>query len=180
MKVRLLWLLLGLWGCDELPEYPPDYVERRLREPLSEGFNVDFRHFEAEAIKARLQAPHVEEMYVDDKFQVTEHRMDQGVTIEFFNAEGQPSSRITAQRGRYSEQRGMAVAQGDVVVINSQGDTLYTETLNWDRNKDRLYTNGFVRIQTPDETYLGDSLVSNTSFTEYSLYKFRGNVLFEE
>jgi hypothetical protein len=60
--------------------------------------------------------------------------------------------------------------------VNNKGDTLRTELLTWDESTQKIYTDKFIRITTPEQIILGDGLESNTEFTEYKIFKIRGTI----
>lgn len=105
---------------------------------------------------------------------------DSGVKITFFDEFGKVESKLRANYAELYEDQGYAEATGDVVVENNEGDRLNTEKLYWDQERDELWTDRFVRITTPEEIIMGDSMVSNTSFTNYRIYKIRGTITLEE
>ncbi len=67
-------------------------------------------------------------------------------------------------------------ARNNVVVVNIKGDTLSTEELIWSQNEKKIYSNSFVKIRTAKEIILGDTLVADEKFTNYTIKKVRGTV----
>ena len=65
-------------------------------------------------------------------------------------------------------------ARDNVVVINVEGDTLYTEHLIWDGEKEIIFTDDPVEIRTKDDIIFGDGLEANQSFTKYTIKNPRG------
>ena len=64
----------------------------------------------------------------------------------------------------------------NVSVLNRKGERLNTEQLFWDENKQKIYTNKFVRIKTAKQIIYGDGLISNTDFTQYKITNIRGTI----
>ena len=62
-------------------------------------------------------------------------------------------------------------AKNNVIVINNKNEKLSTEHLIWDEEKQLLYTNAHVRIETENGTLEGEGLKSNRDFTEYKILK---------
>lgn len=191
MVFRLLvatTLCLLLHACGEVADpVPPNLAELRAQEPLSESYNVDYRYTDSAKLKTRLRAPydveHVDPMDSTPKGQppATVHHMDRGLLLEFFNTNtGKLESSIKANQGELYQKRGLAVARGNVIVQNVKGETLQTEELTWSRERDEIYTDKDVRIQTEREVLFGKGLVSNTSFTKYRILRLKGTLALEE
>ena len=53
------------------------------------------------------------------------------------------------------------------MVVNEKDERLETELLYWDREKELVYTDRFVKITTEDEIVMGIGLESNPRFTKY-------------
>jgi LPS export ABC transporter protein LptC len=54
---------------------------------------------------------------------------------------------LTADKGRIDQDRNIVYAQSNVVVTNTEGVYLNTNSLDWDANTERLSTNDFVTVQ---------------------------------
>ena len=62
-----------------------------------------------------------------------------------------------------------------MVVKNLQKkETLNTEELHWDRTKQEVFTDKFVRIETPTEILTGQGLRANQDFSRYRILKPTG------
>jgi LPS export ABC transporter protein LptC len=67
-------------------------------------------------------------------------------------------------------------ARNNVVVTNSKGETLNTEQLMWDERSEKLYSDVFVKITTPDQIIFGEGFESNQNFTQYRINKIKGTI----
>ena len=65
-------------------------------------------------------------------------------------------------------------ANGDVLLENSKGEKLETESLVWDQKQEKIFTKAFVRITKQGQLIIGDGFESNTSFSKYTLKNSRG------
>ncbi len=99
----------------------------------------------------------------------------QGIVIWFYNAKGDPESKLTARKGYYDKMTEIYTGRGDVNVENvAEQKRLKSEELKWSRYEKRVYTDKFVRIITPEETLYGDGLTAAQDFTTYKILKIRG------
>ena len=173
-----LLLLLGVSACSSPPAPPPNLEELRKDVPLSETFDVTYEYTDSARLKARMRAPHLFERAEGKNKRVS--IADQGIKIAFFNEQGQPKSHLRANRAEIHDAQGIARATGNVVVLNEDGDRMETELLIWYREEDQIRTPAFVKITTDEEIIYGDSLVSDTEFSSYTIYHIKGTVALKE
>ena len=107
--------------------------------------------------------------------------MPRGVKLLFFAEQGPADttnvrSRLTANYAiRYEKERKME-ARNNVVVINDKGEQLNTEHLVWDEVQEKIYSEGFVKITTPEEIIYGQGFESNQNFTKYKIFNIKGTI----
>ena len=141
--------------------------------PVETGHIVQINYTDSGIMKARLFAP-LMERYSNDEKNYTE--MKKGITAYFFNKNRKIDSYLKAKYAiRYEREKRM-VAKNDVVLVNTKGDTLNTELLNWDEQIQRIYSDKAVRITTPDEIIMGEGFESNTEFNAYKIFKIKGTI----
>jgi LPS export ABC transporter protein LptC len=171
--------MLALLSCEKERKPPPkNFQELRKGLPLSESYDVHYRYMVNDRMKARIKAPHLVKMPQGKKKPIT--IADQGMRVRFFDEQGKVKSRMRADSARLRPEMGYAKALGNVVVINNKGDTLNTEKLIWNDQKERIYTDAFVKIRTPEEIIMGDSLRAAADFSWYKIYKIRGTISMDE
>jgi LPS export ABC transporter protein LptC len=71
-------------------------------------------------------------------------------------------------------------AKGNVVLESVKGDKLETEHLIWDQKADRIYSNVFSRITSPERVIYGDGFESNQDFSKYRILKVKGIISLTE
>lgn len=109
------------------------------------------------------------------------HYLRQGVRLYFLNFRGIAHSTIVSDSGVFRREKGVAQLIGGVEMTNQKDETLKTEELFWDKEKDSVYTDKFVRIETPDKIITGSKgLRANTDFTAYTIYGIRGEIETDE
>lgn len=168
-------MLLGVSSCNEKEKtIPKDYEQIRKNLPLQEGKNIRYYYTERTLLKAVLEAPHFREVLDTNRHSIV--YFDSSLKIIFYNSEGKKESELRANRGLYHNKKGYAEAKGNVIVVNEKNEKLETENLFWYKSIDKLSTNAFVKITRQEEILFGDSLVSNTSFSNYKIYKLKGRI----
>lgn len=148
-------------------------ADERLQET---GRDVTLIYSDSAVIKTRIWAPLMVRTPAEDP--VTE--MPEGIRAIFFDEAGVQTSLLTANSAIQYPKRGVMEAHGDVVVLNEQGDTLFTEKLVWMEREERIFSDQYVRIVRPDEIIYGDGLESNQDFTRYKILNIRGTIALNE
>lgn len=90
-----------------------------------------------------------------------------GVRVTFFDENGRQTGELTSRTGTYQLRAGTMVAEGDVV-LRTQGEqgerVLQTETLHFDVNGDRLWSEVPVTMREGGRTVRGTSFTSDGRF----------------
>ena len=96
-------------------------------------------------------------------------------SIEFLS-EDQVTNRVQVVDGSL-EMDGMDVVTviqtliDTVELLQNKTDILETEKLNWNKQKEEIFTDEFVKITTDNEVIFGQGLVSNQNFSKYTIRK---------
>lgn len=102
--------------------------------------------------------------------------MKKGVKAFFYNKNGKIESSLTSEYAISYENKKIVIIKNNVRVLNIRGEELETEKLTWNQQTEKIYTDKFVKIKTPDEILYGDGLESNQNFTRYRIKKLRGRI----
>jgi LPS export ABC transporter protein LptC len=145
----------------------------RRNMPLETGKNMVINYTDSGYVKAKIFAPMMERYANEER---NETVMKQGMTAYFLNKNKKVESYLKSKYAIRLDRERKMVARDDVILVNNKGDTLRTELLTWDETTQKIYTDKFIRITTPDQIILGDGLESNTEFTEYKIFKIRGTI----
>lgn len=141
--------------------------------PLETGKQIEIIYTDSGMLRARITAPLLER-YANETKNQTE--MPKGIKVQFYDRNKNVESMLEAGSAiRYEKERKM-VAKSNVVLINIKGDTLRTELLNWDEVNQKIHSNQFVRITTPDEIIMGTGFESNPEFTQYKIHQISGTI----
>jgi LPS export ABC transporter protein LptC len=121
-------------------------------------------------LRAKMRAPifehktELEPPYID---------ISGGFVVDFFN-EGQPTSVLTAKKARLFEKTSNVLVRDSVKVVGENGETLRTQELIWNQDKQKFFTDKAVTIQTKDNIIHGDGMEANQDFTDYTILNPRG------
>jgi LPS export ABC transporter protein LptC len=96
--------------------------------------------------------------------------------VQFYDDSTKPESHLFAKYGKYFEQLGKVFLRDSVIVFNIKGDTLLTDELWWDRDKEIFYTDKKVWIRQKDnQKFIGENgMQADQSFREWTLFQGSG------
>ena len=102
-----------------------------------------------------------------------------GVILDFFNNVLDTTSKLTANYGIYYTKKEEMLVRDNVVIVNIKGEMLNTEELIWKRKDEKIFSDKFVRITTPDEIIYGTGFEAKQDFSEYTIKNISGTLQVE-
>ncbi len=103
-----------------------------------------------------------------------------GITVLFFDKDNhQLTSRLSANYGLRKEQNGEILVRDSVVWISEDGNRLETEELIWNEKTEKVYTNKFVVLRSPERILYGHGFEANRDFTSSVIWAVEGEILLE-
>lgn len=103
-----------------------------------------------------------------------------GIRVDFYDKDTIPQGSATAKYAKYTENNSTWELKDSVVVINENNDKLETELLNWDRKKDFIYTDRFVKITTIDMIVQGFGFESDSHLNNRKIKKVSAEIYVDE
>ena len=99
------------------------------------------------------------------------------VNVDLFDENFQQKSLIKSQSAMVNEKENKIKAYGSVVVISDDGKILMTDSLTWDNNSDKIYTDANLEFITSDsDTLYGTGFKSNIDLTNWNILQPRGRI----
>ena len=99
------------------------------------------------------------------------------VNVDLFDENFQQKSLIKSQSAMVNEKENKIKAYGSVVVISNDGKILMTDSLTWDNNSDKIYTDANLEFITSDsDTLYGTGFKSNIDLTDWNIFQPRGRI----
>ena len=99
------------------------------------------------------------------------------VNVDLFDENFQQKSLIKSQSAMVNEKENKIKAYGSVVVISDDGKILMTDSLTWDNNSDKIYTDANLEFITSDsDTLYGTGFKSNIDLTNWNIFQPRGRI----
>lgn len=135
--------------------------------PEIEVKNVELMYSDSGLVKMKLFAPSlVDFTEIDEPY--TE--FSKGVLVYFYDRFKNIESSLASGYAHHTTNEDIWNYKEHVKVVNKQGDTLITEQLTADREKERIYSDTLVTIKSKEGSVITgkDGFVSNLEFTEYT------------
>lgn len=144
--------------------------------PEVQAENIEILFSDSAIIRFILNAPRLN-IYEDEEEPYKEF-LD-GFRIQQFNAEEKITSSIEASYGKYYEKKSLWEARQNVVAVTENGDTLKTELLYWDEEKDKIYSDQFVKFIQKEQIITGIGFESDLQMQKWHIKKPKGTIIVE-
>jgi LPS export ABC transporter protein LptC len=170
LKAAIITGCFFVYGCENSMQEVRDLGTKKIAQSVAE--NVESYMSQDAIVKAKLTAPLMIQTETDTavvEFPKTLH-------VEFYGDSAQLESRLFAKYGRYLKNSGKVFLRDSVIVFNVKGDTLLTNELWWDRDKEIFYTDKRVLIRQPyNQQFVGvDGMQADQSFKSWTLFNGSG------
>jgi LPS export ABC transporter protein LptC len=125
--------------------------------------------------KGKVQIKLVSPTLITKEEEETELIFPDGFMVYFYDTLMNVTSTITADYGISYQKKKLMEARHNVVVVNTEkGETLNTEELFWDRNREVIYSDKFVRITSGEQVINGEGLYSKAPFDQMEVKRVNG------
>jgi len=157
----LLFAIFFLCSCEVKIDKTDSFDILTL--PSLSGENINTVFTDSGKVQLIMSAP-VMETWENLGNPYTEFR--KGMRIEFFDGQKDPVANVVSKYAKYVDNEKLWELDDSVVVVNRSGDKLETEQLFWDQEKERIYTDRFVKITNEDQTVMGTGFESDPKLTK--------------
>ena len=166
MKILIaIFITIFMFSCSEEKINPViDSSTTNGEIPSQESWNSKITFTEDGNVKAVLYSDYLK------KYDESKETMLEGVKIVFFNKDGTRASTLTSKKGRVDEASKNMFAIDSVVAVSDSGVTVRTDELMWNNSKNKITTDKFVTIISPEEEISGYGFESDQSLDNYVIY----------
>lgn len=126
-------------------------------------------------VKVRFKAPLIEQYELIDSPYIETKK---GIYLEFFDKKNpKVPGKIWAKYAKNNIKKDFYFAKGRVKIITTEGQTFVTETINWDKRKQTMYTKDTVFVSDKDGNILvgAHGMVAKDDFSEYTFFNNSGS-----
>ena len=165
---RCLFLLIFQFACqsNELQKSG----QTRQGRPDAESWDAVITLTNKSAKRGVIRSGHLEK-YNDNEFIL----LDQNVDADFFNEEEVFTTNLKSLIAEIDEEEDFLVAIGNVVVVTDSGVTLFTDTLSWDNQKEKVFTSdSVIFITEKKDTLYGIGFESDIELNNWKILQPTG------
>lgn len=170
MILRLLipLLLTVAAGCAKLEE-PSKQENVTLGFPDVEIFQASINYTRGEMTRFKVKAPHLSRFEKIDLL-----LLEGGIEVDMFDSKGEHTGLLTAEKGEVLERKQHLLARGNVVVHADGGIVLYADSLYYNPETERVISDGFVIIVSPDDSLAGYGFSASPNLEDWEIKNTSG------
>ncbi|MEI7830701.1 MAG: LPS export ABC transporter periplasmic protein LptC [Prolixibacteraceae bacterium] len=174
--VALLFWMLFSCQTKVSTDLPPDLLADNNFLTM-EATNFETFYTDSGVVKYHLKAPKLL-LYNDPKKPYKD--FPDGFLMQRYDLNKKIISQMSGNRGKYYDLDKKWEAFGNVVLVNSQGDTLKSEELKYHETEDLIFSDQFVSIKKGDQYITGTGgFKSDTQMSKWSFMKTSGHLYIE-
>jgi len=165
---RYIFLLFFLFACqsNELQKSG----QTRQGRPDAESWDAVITLTNKGAKRGVIRSGHLEK-YNENEFIL----LDQNIDADFFNEEEVFTTNLKSLVAEIDEEEDFLVAIGNVVVVTDSGVTLFTDTLSWDNQKEKVFTSdSVIFITEKKDTLYGIGFESDIELNNWKILQPTG------
>lgn len=174
-----LAILVTIFSCQtRVAADLPAEMLKNTKFPVVEALNFETFYSDSGIVKYHLQTPRL--LVYDDPKNPYKDFPD-GFIFHKYDLNRKIISQMSGNHGKYYELQKRWEANGNVVLINVQGDTLRSEELKYNEVEDLISSEKFVSIKKGDQYITGaGGFKSDSQMTKWSFYKNKGHLYVKE
>ena len=174
IAVQIIVALLVL-SCENKTDTIPKSDFLNL--PSVSGTNLKTVFIDSGLLQLVMSAP-IMEQYDNTAFPFSEFKS--GINVLFYDGRKEPVGSVSAKYAKFNDSNKTWELKDSVVVINENQDMLETEVLNWDQEKNYIYTDRFVKITNEDQVIQGFGFESDTHLRNRKIKKVSAIIYFND
>lgn len=97
-----------------------------------------------------------------------------GIYLQKFDRKFNVIASVAADSAKFFRLLNLWKLDGNVELKKEPGELFLTQQLFWDQRRNRLYSDSFIHIETPDRMLEGHGFESNDRLTKYSIRRPTG------
>lgn len=139
--------------------------------PIETTYGVKSIITDSGRVRLRINSPKIDRYDGEKPYM----EMTQGLFVVFYDSLGNITSSLKADYAKNIPKEKLFIAKYNVVATNIDGDTLYTELLNWNQKDKKIYTDEAVKVVNADKVIFGKGLTADESFNNWVIKKPTAN-----
>lgn len=171
-------IILLLFSCRTKvsKDIPADLLDNSKIAAM-EAHDFETLYSDSGVVKYHLTTPRL--LVYDDPKQPYKD-FPEGFLLQRYDRNRKIVSQMSGNHGKYFDVEKKWEADGNVVLVNSEGDTLRSEELKYHETEDLIFSDKFVSIRKGDQFITGTGgFKSDAQMTRWSFIKTKGHLYVE-
>jgi LPS export ABC transporter protein LptC len=167
----IIILIAGLViSCEnKIPTIPKSDL---LTLPTTTAKDFKITLYDSGLIQLNLSAPLLEKY---DNTEPPFSEFKSGIKVLLYDGKETYQAKVTAKYAKCTDNN-LWELRDSVIVINEKDERLETEVLYWDQEKDKIYTDRFVKITSEDQVTNGIGFESDTHLNRRRIFKVTATI----
>ena len=125
-------------------------------------------------MSAKIMGP-IMNRYLQDSSKMVE--FPNNIFVDFYKDSAKVDSKLRANYANYKETENNIFLQGNVIVFNLQGDTLWCQEMFWDQETGKFHTDKdvIVKQHNPQVKTFGKGFEANQDLTDIRIFQVQPN-----
>jgi LPS export ABC transporter protein LptC len=121
-----------------------------------------------------MTAPVVQQF---NESQSAKYEFPKGIMVEFYDGNPTPKGIISSHWAHYSDETKIWELRDSVVAINNEtGSKLETELLYWSQDKEKVWSDSFVKVTDKDQISMGTGFESDQKLENVKIKNYSGTI----
>ena len=174
-NIITVFLAMAVFSCNNSLKEVQD-LNADSYGPMSIAENINTKYTDSGRLTSILVSPKMYN-FTNDKFPYYE--FPNGINLTLFD-NNQDKNTVIANRAVVYSQTDLIDLKGNVVLTTATNDTLFTDQLFYDQEKEWLFTNFPVKFRTKDYLTKGNGFDSNKNFTNAQVIEVTGQIFIDD
>jgi LPS export ABC transporter protein LptC len=164
-----------VYSCENSEKQIKEVTE--TKELVEEAKNIEALLSQEGVVKAKLKSPLMLRHSGKNPDDTLYAEFPKTLHVDFFDSTSKIQSWLDSKYGKYFETLNKVFLKDSVITINTKGDTLKTDELWWDQQKEKFYTDKPYQLNTPTRRIHGSKgLEASQDFSEITFNEPEGVV----
>ena len=174
--LSFLVILLIFYSCQTkvAADLPPELL-KNIKQPSMVATDFETFYTDSGVVKYHLQTPKL--VIYDDPKQPYKD-FPEGFVFQKYDQNRKVISQMSGNRGKYFDREKKWEAEGNVVLVNSEGDTLRSEELKYHETEDLIFSDKFVSLKKGGNGNVlkgANGFKSDSQMSKYTFYNNTGD-----
>lgn len=152
-------------------------TEHRDSLAVMSTYNVNTIISDSGRISYKVEA---DEWKIYDRRKPPHWSFEKGVYLEKYDKEMQIEATIKCDTAYYFNEQKLWKLIGNVNIVNPKEERFYTNLMFWDQEKERLYSDSYIKIEQADQMTEGIGFSANQDLSVWEIKNTKGIYAIEE